>query len=261
MNPAHPASRRLPRRAHSFAFTLIELLVVIAIIAILAAMLLPALSKAKERAKGTNCLNNLRQVTVATMLYGHDYQDFIVMLYINGATPPGAWFPSTDGTWWVDSLKPYMHTTNLINCPSSKGSWGIAENHPDIGGWRERPAKLTQIRKPSESVPFADSGLIANPTERNPDLWIEVPKMSQLYYRCADNEGYYDTDPQRPVNRHSGRCSLGKADGSAMAERVSTLGLQYYPGKGPTGQTAFGDRRWNSSGNGVFDDRWKWDLQ
>ena len=138
MNPAHPASRRLPRRAHSFAFTLIELLVVIAIIAILAAMLLPALSKAKERAKGTNCLNNLRQVTVATMLYGHDYQDFIVMLYINGATPPGAWFPSTDGTWWVDSLKPYMHTTNLINCPSSKGSWGIAENHPDIGGWRER---------------------------------------------------------------------------------------------------------------------------
>jgi prepilin-type N-terminal cleavage/methylation domain-containing protein len=242
-------------------FTLIELLVVIAIIAILAAMLLPALSKAKERAKATQCLNNLRQITVATMLYGNDYRDYIVMLYINGVTPPGAWFPSTDGTWWIDSLKPYMHTTNIINCPSAGPQWGISENHPDIGGWREKPAKLVEIRHPSDSVVFADAGKIANPTEKNPDRWVEEKGKTQLYYRTASNEGYYDTDPQRPVNRHGRRCNCGNADGSAAGAAVSTLGLQYFPGVAPNGRPAWGNPRWHSAGNNLFDPRWKWDME
>src|SRR4026207_189717 len=92
-------------------FTLIELLVVIAIIAILAGLLLPTLSKAKEKGKSTNCISNLRQIGIAAKVYGGD----------NDERYPFTFQVRGDNVFrkgWFNFLQPYQQTTNLILCPS-----------------------------------------------------------------------------------------------------------------------------------------------
>lgn len=141
-------------------FTLIELLVVIAIIAILAAILFPVFAKAREKARQTSCLSNLKQFGLAVLQYAQDYDEMLPVSAQNLGAGQARYPDGSTGTYalWYHPVYAYCKNWQMWNCPSSSVKY-TGGYHP-MGGYGGNTylwgQSLGNITNPSETLMIMD---------------------------------------------------------------------------------------------------------
>ena len=229
---------------HRNGFTLIELLVVIAIIAILASILMPVFASAREKARQTDCLSNVRQIGLAVSMYVQDYERYPLHSSPASASPR---------TRWPDYLLPYTRNEAVFTCRSaptalfgkqwahapSRRYGGYGFNYQYLGNARLPWAAVdAEITSPSTTVALADTNGVRRDdgSVAGGEYAVDPPLPSSRgsgrpsgYYGNASDCGSWAPEIGRygcraaPAERHSGMCNVGFADGHAKAFRLNAL--------------------------------------
>jgi prepilin-type N-terminal cleavage/methylation domain-containing protein/prepilin-type processing-associated H-X9-DG protein len=197
-------------KSKSRAFTLIELLVVIAIIAILAAILFPVFARARENARRTSCMSNIKNMGLAFMQYTQDYDEIMPRTTVCGpqtletGKTTNSTYSCSAGEYlhlWQHSVYPYVKSPQAYLCPSSTKDWDGSYGGSMPFGYNLRLSgqALAAILTPTETIVLADTALTAN-----------------TYLMDARSDG---TNFSQPDPRHLETFNMVYADGHAKAQK------------------------------------------
>lgn len=226
-----------------FAFTLIELLVVIAIIAILAAILFPVFSRARENARRASCMSNMKQIGLAFGQYAQDYDEMMV--------PSFAQYNDSAYPYWSELVQPYVKSVQVFKCPSNTlgGNWSasiIPKSYVCNGGYASSDFGGTgaigdrPMRPLNYKVAGYDQGVNLS-LYQTPSQTIIVTEKST----DSSNEAFlgsigYITPPGNALQNHLGTSNYLFVDGHVKSLKPLATGTPYnmWISNNPTGAAA-----------------------
>lgn len=241
------------------AFTLIELLVVIAIIAILAAILFPVFAQAREAARKTSCVNNLKQIGMGIMQYVQDYDETYPCNWYGGLWNSS---PAVGGPYkWMDAIYPYVKNEGVYNCPSDASNrkyinntrlaapgevnwgsyvtnvayWDGGPGSPPSSDVNNVKVSLAMVARPADTIWAGDGN--GGFQVAWPNIGAQ-PVINQVKPRRLGLNNGTDFHEGAWVERHQEKVNVIWADG-----HVNSISLDKMVDKAPAGLTTAGAYR------------------